>query len=45
MKSLEFALVITGEALTHGLKPEISHLIMRIASECRAVICCRVSPK
>eukprot|EP01016_Furgasonia_blochmanni_P021627 TRINITY_DN23836_c0_g1_i1.p1 TRINITY_DN23836_c0_g1~~TRINITY_DN23836_c0_g1_i1.p1 ORF type:complete len:680 (-),score=184.32 TRINITY_DN23836_c0_g1_i1:65-2044(-) len=43
--SLDFCLVITGEALTHGLKPSISSKIMVIGEECSAVICCRVSPK
>lgn len=41
----EHALIISGDALFHALKPGISGLVMKIAEECQAVLCCRVSPK
>lgn len=40
-----FALVIDGTALGHALSEEFSKdLLLRISTECKAVICCRVSP-
>jgi phospholipid-transporting ATPase len=52
MKQLKFidgkrdvAFIISGDALLHGLKSTVSRKIMEIGSQCRAVVCCRVSPK
>ena len=40
-----FALVIDGTALGHALSEEFSKdLLLKISTQCRAVICCRVSP-
>lgn len=39
------ALIITGDALIHGLKEEIATKIIEITKYCEAVLCCRVSPK
>lgn len=40
-----YALVIDGAALTHALSEEFSKdLLLRISTQCKAVICCRVSP-
>ncbi|WFD34996.1 P-type phospholipid transporter [Malassezia cuniculi] len=40
-----FALVIDGNALTHVFEEEYSReLLLHVASKCRAVVCCRVSP-
>lgn len=40
-----FALVIDGTALGHALSEDFSKdLLLRISTQCKAVICCRVSP-
>ena len=40
-----FALVIDGTALGHAFSEEFSKdLLLHISTQCRAVICCRVSP-
>lgn len=40
-----FALVIDGNALSHALEEDFSReLLLHVATKCRAVICCRVSP-
>ncbi|KAE8213447.1 hypothetical protein CF327_g3031 [Tilletia walkeri] len=40
-----YALVIDGAALGHALSEEFSKdLLLRISTQCKAVICCRVSP-
>ncbi|EPQ26950.1 uncharacterized protein PFL1_05585 [Pseudozyma flocculosa PF-1] len=40
-----YALVIDGTALGHALSEEFSKdLLLKISTQCRAVICCRVSP-
>ena len=40
-----YALVIDGNALSHALEEEYSReLLLYVATKCRAVICCRVSP-
>ena len=39
------ALIITGEALSFGLKNELANILMSITDNCKAVLCCRVSPK
>jgi phospholipid-translocating ATPase len=40
-----FALVIEGQTLHHALEPENRLHLLALATACRAVICCRVSPK
>lgn len=39
------ALIITGDALIHGLEKDIAEIIINITMYCEAVLCCRVSPK
>ncbi|KAK0556677.1 hypothetical protein OC846_000996 [Tilletia horrida] len=40
-----YALVIDGAALGHALSEQFSKdLLLRISTQCKAVICCRVSP-
>ncbi|KAH8347307.1 hypothetical protein KR059_008680 [Drosophila kikkawai] len=39
-----FALVINGHSLVHCLSPELETKFLDIASQCKAVICCRVTP-
>jgi len=40
-----YALVIDGAALGHALSEDFSKdLLLRISTQCKAVICCRVSP-
>ncbi|KAL9879573.1 ATPase phospholipid transporting 8B isoform 10-T11 [Glossina fuscipes fuscipes] len=39
-----FAIVINGHSLVHCLSPELEARFLDIASQCRAVICCRVTP-
>eukprot|EP01124_Arcella_intermedia_P011864 TRINITY_DN18240_c0_g1_i1.p1 TRINITY_DN18240_c0_g1~~TRINITY_DN18240_c0_g1_i1.p1 ORF type:complete len:1316 (+),score=309.58 TRINITY_DN18240_c0_g1_i1:539-3949(+) len=39
-----FGMVVTGGALKHALMPEMAHNFLSIASVCKSVICCRVSP-
>ncbi|CAM1330633.1 ATP8B2 (predicted) [Pycnogonum litorale] len=39
-----FALVVNGHSLVHALKPQLERLFLAVASECKAVICCRVTP-
>lgn len=38
------ALVINGHSLVHCLQPDMESKFLEIASQCRAVICCRVTP-
>ena len=38
------ALIIDGKALRHALDPEVEKLFLELATLCRSVICCRVSP-
>jgi soluble P-type ATPase len=40
-----FALVIEGQTLHHALEPENRLHLLALATACKAVICCRVSPK
>ena len=40
-----FALVIEGQTLHHALEPENRLHLLALGTACRAVICCRVSPK
>uniref|UniRef100_T1K886 Phospholipid-transporting ATPase n=1 Tax=Tetranychus urticae TaxID=32264 RepID=T1K886_TETUR len=39
-----FALVVNGHSLVHALQPQIELLFLEVASCCRSVICCRVTP-
>ena len=39
------ALVIDGGSLLHALEPDVAEDWLRLARRCKAVICCRVSPK
>ncbi|XP_051857824.1 phospholipid-transporting ATPase ID isoform X6 [Drosophila albomicans] len=39
-----FALVVNGHSLVHCLSPELESKFLDIASQCKAVICCRVTP-
>ena len=39
-----FALVINGHSLVHALQPKMELLFLDVASNCKAVICCRVTP-
>ncbi|XP_032687360.1 phospholipid-transporting ATPase ID isoform X4 [Odontomachus brunneus] len=42
--STGFALVINGHSLVHALHPKLEHLFLEVSSQCKAVICCRVTP-
>jgi phospholipid-transporting ATPase len=44
-KEQEHALIISGDALLHALKPAISSKVTSIGDLCSVVLCCRVSPK
>lgn len=39
-----FALVISGHSLAHALCPNREQLFLAVASQCKSVICCRVTP-
>lgn len=39
-----FALVINGHSLIHALDSKLELLFLDVASSCKAVICCRVTP-
>ncbi|XP_032576601.1 phospholipid-transporting ATPase ID isoform X6 [Drosophila sechellia] len=39
-----FALVVNGHSLVHCLSPELENKFLDIASQCKTVICCRVTP-
>ncbi|CAD7087028.1 unnamed protein product [Hermetia illucens] len=39
-----FAIVINGHSLVYCLTPELENRFLDIASQCKAVICCRVTP-
>lgn len=39
-----FALVINGHSLAHALCPNREQLFLAVASQCKSVICCRVTP-
>ncbi|KAG9511068.1 Phospholipid-transporting ATPase 6, partial [Fragariocoptes setiger] len=42
--SVDTALVIDGKSLSYALSSELKNEFMRIALNCKSVICCRVSP-
>lgn len=39
-----FALAIGGQSLLHAVDPAAEHLFVDVASMCKSVICCRVTP-
>lgn len=39
-----FALVINGQSLAHALCPNREELFLAVSSQCKSVICCRVTP-
>lgn len=39
-----FAIVINGHSLVHCLEPDLEEKFLDIAAQCKAVICCRVTP-
>ncbi|XP_015596375.1 phospholipid-transporting ATPase ID isoform X2 [Cephus cinctus] len=39
-----FAVVINGHSLVHALHPQLEQLFMDVSSQCKSVICCRVTP-
>ncbi len=41
----EYALIIEGKTLRHALEPENRLHLLAVATQCKAVICCRVGPK
>jgi len=43
--TIKFSLIISGEALIHAMRPELSTRLMALADQCHALIACRVSPK
>ncbi|RLU26350.1 hypothetical protein DMN91_000144 [Ooceraea biroi] len=40
----EFAVVINGHSLVHALHPQLEQLFLEVSSQCKSVICCRVTP-
>lgn len=40
----ELALIVEGRSLQHALQAPVSDAFLRLASQCKAVMCCRVSP-
>ncbi|KAI7888933.1 uncharacterized protein EV154DRAFT_604382 [Mucor mucedo] len=43
-KTQKCALVIDGESLKFGLEPQCRQELLDLGTQCRAVVCCRVSP-
>ncbi|XP_065308514.1 phospholipid-transporting ATPase ID isoform X1 [Dermacentor albipictus] len=39
-----FALIVNGHSLVHALEEDMELLFLEVASRCKAVICCRVTP-
>jgi magnesium-transporting ATPase (P-type) len=39
-----FAILITGQALIHALQDDLKMKFLELATMCKAVICCRVTP-
>ncbi|XP_033230353.1 phospholipid-transporting ATPase ID isoform X2 [Belonocnema kinseyi] len=39
-----FAIVINGHSLVHALHPQLEKLFLDVSSQCKSVICCRVTP-
>ncbi|CAG0924947.1 unnamed protein product, partial [Notodromas monacha] len=42
--SSAFALIINGHSLVHALNARMERLFLDVATRCKAVICCRVTP-
>ncbi|KAL6435703.1 hypothetical protein ACFW04_005540 [Cataglyphis niger] len=42
--STGFAVVINGHSLVHALHPQLEKLFLEVSSQCKSVICCRVTP-
>ncbi|XP_025267737.1 phospholipid-transporting ATPase ID isoform X2 [Camponotus floridanus] len=42
--STGFAVVINGHSLVHALHPQLEQPFLEVSSQCKAVICCRVTP-
>jgi phospholipid-transporting ATPase len=43
--TVDFALVISGDALLRASRPKLAPLLVKLADLCKAVLCCRVSPQ
>ncbi|XP_071051029.1 probable phospholipid-transporting ATPase IM isoform X2 [Onthophagus taurus] len=39
-----FAIVVNGHSLVHCLHPQLERLFLEVVTQCRSVICCRVTP-
>ena len=39
-----YSLLITGSALLHALSDELKLTFLELSTQCKAVICCRVTP-
>lgn len=39
-----FAIVVNGHSLVHCLHPKLERLFLEVVTQCRSVICCRVTP-
>ncbi len=39
-----FGLLITGQALVHGLSDKLKLKLLELGTMCKAVVCCRVTP-
>jgi magnesium-transporting ATPase (P-type) len=44
MDDVEFALVVSGEALREAMNGEARRLFASLAWMCRSVVCCRMTP-
>lgn len=42
--SAEFGIVVNGQSLVHCLHASLEKLFLDVSSQCRSVICCRVTP-
>lgn len=43
-QAMGFAVVINGHSLVHALHPQLEQLFLEVSSQCKSVICCRVTP-
>ncbi|XP_015185962.1 PREDICTED: probable phospholipid-transporting ATPase IM isoform X4 [Polistes dominula] len=43
-QAMGFAVVINGHSLVHALHPQLDQLFLEVSSQCKSVICCRVTP-
>lgn len=39
-----FAVIVNGHSLVHCLHPQLEKIFLDIVTQCRSVICCRVTP-